>query len=1112
MVGKLYICEDYIAHKTYKMFNKKLLQENEALKLRIIALEKQIDNPKTGLEDYFRRAIEQVPLFGIIVSPAGKIVYCNSYGLNFVGWEVGELIGQDYFDVFVPKNDQTGRRQDYERAIKRAGYWEENMRTIVTKLGELKYLNFSAVVLKDEMGNISGLAKIGADITEQVGTSNALQNSNEALQDLFDNSNDLIFICTMTGKFLFANRAFMQKVGYEVDELSTLNIKQLLHPQSKSQTYLDLIKIVRGQGYVKFETSLITKQGRRLYLEGNVSCRLEENKPVAMRGILYDTTDKIRAEKAQSLYYSIANLAVQSKNLKELYKRIHEELGKVIEVNNFYIKLYSDDKKDILFPYYVDEERKHLPTIYKRPLGRGLTDYVMEKKTPMFLYEEDILQLNIYSKIETFGKVPKVWIGVPLWFENEVIGLISVKSYQSQNTYNHADLELLDFISGQIALAIRRKRAELGMIASEKKFRNIFESFQDIYYHADLNGKIILISPSVEEITGYTQAEITGKSLGEFTTSAKKLPEFLHDIFVQTKLKNYETGLRTKSGRVIESISNIKLTYDDEGQPYGLEGVIHDITEPKRASEETLKAKELAEQSLKVKESFLANMSHEIRTPMNGVIGMIDLMLASPLNEKQTDYMQTVKKSSETLMEILNNILDLSKIEAGKMKLHKRLTDFHEALQKIKHLFTQQAEVKQNNIRVEIDKDVPHYLIADETRLLQIMANLTSNAVKFTTQGNIILKASVLEKQGKKYHIKVAVQDTGIGIAKKDIKLLFDIFSQVDNSFAKSQGGTGLGLAISKELTKLMDGEINVESTPDKGSTFWFTFKAISTSRTFEQSYAEENQQEVWQIDLSHLQPHILITDDNEINRRVASEILKKVGCKIDFAPSGKVCIEKVQLAHRNHSPYSLILMDIQMPDLDGVLTTRLLRDLGIDLPPIIAMTAYAMRQDRKKFIAKGLDDYLAKPVNAYELIKMVERYLNFPSKLKAEEAMPSLHSPQGQAGEEIDLEKIAQLLKYGGKDLVAETWEVFIHETTAFIDTIEYALACQQYHDIAEPLHTLKGNAGTLGIRQVYNVATNMEQQLKQPDNHLASLWNNLKWAFNAFKQHYKGYLENMP
>jgi len=1091
------------------MSNKALLQENEALKLRILQLEQQLYTPQKGLEGYFRKAIAQVPLFGIIVSPAGKIVYCNNYGLNFVGWDDEKLIGLDYFDVFVPKNDQTGRRQDYEKAIKREGYWEENMRTIMTRTGEAKYLNFSAVVLKDEQGKITGLAKIGADITEQVQTSIALQNSNEALQDLFDNSNDLIFICTMTGQFLFANRTFMQKIGYEAHELSTLNVKQLLHHSTKTSTYQDLIKIIRGQGHVKFETSLVTKQGRRLYLEGNVSCRLEKNKPVAVRGILYDTTDKIRAEKAQTLYYSIANLAVQSKDLQELYKRIHEELGKVIEVNNFYIKLYSDNKQDLLFPYYVDEQRTYLPLIEKRPLGKGLTDYVMRGKRPAFFYEEDILELTVYNRIEIFGKIPKIWIGVPLWFENEVIGLISVKSYHSKNTYNKADLELLDFISRQVALAIRRKRSELAMIESEKMFRNIFESFQDIYYQADLNGKVILISPSVEEITGYKPEEIIGKNLAEFTTSGERIADFLEDIFVQTKIKNYETGLRTKLGRVMQCISHIKLTYDDEGQPFGLEGVIRDITELKRASEEALKAKELAEQSLRVKESFLANMSHEIRTPMNGVIGMIDLMLATVLDTTQESYMQTVKKSSETLMSILNNILDLSKIEAGKMKLHKRITDFHSSIEKIKHLFTQQAEAKQNTIRVEIEKDVPQYMLIDETRLLQIMANLTSNAVKFTTQGHILLQASVIAKHGRKFHIKVAVQDTGIGIAKKDIKLLFDIFSQVDNSFAKAQSGTGLGLAISKELAKLMDGEIHVETIPNQGSTFWFTFKAQSTAHTANLQL-QTNEQTMWHTDLTAFSPYILITDDNEINRRVAFEILKRVGCRLDLADSGATCIEKVKVAHDKQTPYDLILMDIQMPDLDGVATTKLLRELGIPLPPIIAMTAYAMRQDRKKFIGKGLDDYIAKPIHAQDLISKVEKYILVAHKdtlsLKEKEKKTDKKSKKHGV---IDAEKVAQLLKYGGKELIAETWEDFIVEAKEQLLLIENALATQSYAVIASPLHTLKGNAGTLGIARVYENALKMEISLKNNQTDLPPIWEMLKNDFQYFQSYYKEWLK---
>lgn len=1198
-----------------------LLQENELLKQRIAYLENRLfetENKKDITNEtavYFQKAIENIPLFGIVVNAEGKITFCNQYGLRMTGWTQEALIGQDYFEAFVPKNDQPDRRQDYQQAIQHEGYWEESTRVLLTRFNEIRYLNFSSIVLKNEKNEVTGLAKIGTDVTDQKMVSLALQRSNEALQDLFDNSNDLIFICSFSGKFLFANQAFLKKIGYDADELRNLNVQDLIHPKEKGNTYQLIMQTARGETIPKFETVLVNKKGKRVYLEGNVSCRFENNSPTAVRGIVYDITEKIRAEKAQTLYYSIANLIVKSKNLNQLYQSIHQELGKVIEVNNFYIKLYNEDKTEIQFPYYVDEARDNEAKIMKRKSGRGLTDYVMKEERAVFLYGEEVIDLLEKEHLTLFGPMPKVWIGVPLKFENEVIGLISVKDYKNRNTYNYSDLELLDFISGQIALAIQRKRyeeqlsnqkarleaifessshmmwsinrhnrltsfnnnyveaiesqygftptlysslhevknelerqevydfwreqyapafrgkmqhfelkikmpdntyrwreiflnpirlsdgrieevsaiahditdkkrSELSLIASEEKFRNIFESFQDVYYHADLQGIVLLISPSVQEVTGFEPREIIGNRLSEFTSNPEKWSEVLTNLLQVGKIKNYETSLRTKIGDTIQSISNIKLIYDESNQPIGIEGVVRDITELKKATEEVLRAKEIAEQSLKVKESFLANMSHEIRTPMNGIIGMIDLMLDTPLNPQQQEYVQTVKKSSETLLNILNNILDLSKIEAGKMKLQKRSMDLRSAVDKVYTLFRQQANAKNNHLHYEVNAEIPRYLLADETRLIQIMSNLTSNAIKFTQNGEITLCVSLLKNTQKAHTIKVEVKDSGIGIDEKNLQFLFNTFSQVDNSFSKAHGGTGLGLAISKELCRMMHGDIGVESSADIGSTFWFTFQAEETQIPPVSDMPDYLDLRSGKL-FGEYVPFILVVDDNAVNRKVATEILKKVGCKIDIAESGQESIQKAQA-----NKYDIILMDIQMPEMDGVETTRRMKALlPTKQPPIIAMTAYSMKEDRQKFIAQGLDDYLSKPINAQKLIQKIREYLVKSGKITADINIP----PQNkQTSKEkateiskslVNLQVVEQLKKYGGEALVVETWAEFVQDTQVLLAEISSYFKDANYTDMLKPLHTLKGNAGTVGAEQIHLQADFLEKKLKNHD-----------------------------
>ncbi|MFT7198246.1 MAG: CheY-like chemotaxis protein/HPt (histidine-containing phosphotransfer) domain-containing protein, partial [Marinoscillum sp.] len=488
------------------------------------------------------------------------------------------------------------------------------------------------------------------------------------------------------------------------------------------------------------------------------------------------------------------------------------------------------------------------------------------------------------------------------------------------------------------------------------------------------------------------------------------------------------------------------------------------------------------------------------RTPMNGIIGMIDLIGSTKLNKEQADYIRTIKKSSDNLLDILNDILDLSKIEAGKMELRKGAVKLFDTFKKIYDLYSQQAHLSGNTLFYHLDEKLPEYVMADETRLIQVLSNLTSNAIKFSPKkGNINISLRVVKQENDLFTFKVSIKDSGIGIQQNDIFKLFKSFSQIDSSISKNYSGSGLGLVISKELVKSMGGEIGVASTPGLGSTFWFTFQALATDPPTTETKEESGFVKQFKEDI----PHILLVDDNHINRNVAKSILKKSGCRVIEAASGKEAIAKV----KKHK-FDLIFMDVQMPDMDGIEATNIIKSLGIkNLSPIVAMTAYSMEEDRANFLSKGMDDYMPKPIKAKSLIDTVKKWIHFEAKTVNAEVF-------NESTEELIINQntLNHLHKYGGEELIKSVLSDFEIEASNQVANIVKWNKLGEYDLMLKELHTLKGNAGTLGIERLCAQSRNLESKLKQNDfQNLDKEVKMISKSFADFKYNYKSFIATL-
>jgi len=695
--------------------------------------------------------------------------------------------------------------------------------------------------------------------------------------------------------------------------------------------------------------------------------------------------------------------------------------------------------------------------IYVNPVAERITEYSKEE-----LYEKhfrDLIPVEYQEKVMHFYAEQIQEARVTSYHEFPIITKSGQERWIGQSV-QYSPLEEANYEFTALAIDItERKNFERNISLQEEKYRNIIANMNLGLLEVDLREVIQYSNQGFSEISGYSNEELIGKRAPDLFMhgiNAEKMKRQVQER-VRGNSDIYEVSVKNKRGELRWWMISGAPNYNDAGELIGSIGIHLDITDQKRLEQQLEVAIIKAEESSKAKEVFLANMSHEIRTPLNAIIGMNRELGRGTLDEKQRLYLTNASTASQHLLSIINNILDISKIEAGEFQLDQYHFNLNETMNDVAAIMQNRAEEKGLKLYTHIAEQISPTLIGDSSRIRQILLNLVGNAIKFTDRGNVSMTCNLLEKDRQGQKIRLSIADTGIGMNEAFTQNIFNKFSQEDKSISRKQGGTGLGMAITYELVQLMKGKIQVKSQKNIGTTIEIELTLqvgdplkVAVTTTVDQV-----------VDIS--EARILLVEDNEFNRLVATSILKHYNCEVQEAVHG---LEAVTMLHSRS--FDVILMDLQMPVMDGFESTKVIRnELGITTP-IIALTANAFKTEIDHCMAVGMNDCVTKPYEEKTLVDAIYKHIS-----------------QGKSRNNKELELNAKFntmlynlnklidISRGDKEYVGKMIRIFIDQSEAAVRQIREAYAVKDLETVYKTAHRIKPSIDSLEI-------TNLREEIR--------------------------------
>ncbi|WP_082532581.1 PAS domain S-box protein [Pelomonas sp. Root1237] len=936
----------------------------------------------------------------------------------------------------------------------------------------------SVTALRDVEDRIIGYLLIGTDNTARKQAEEALLKAGALQSAIFNSANFSSIATDAKGVIQIFNVGAERMLGYAAaDVMNKITPADISDPQEVIARALALsvelettiapgfealvFKASRGIEDI-YELTYIRKDGSRLPAVVSVTAlRDAQNAIIGYLLIGTDNTARKRAEEALLKAGALQNAIFNSAN----FSSIATDAKGVIQIFNVgaermlgYTAADVVNKitpADISDPPELIERAKALSVELETPIAPGFEALVFKASRGI----EDIYELTYIRKDGSrFGAV--VSVTALRDAQDAIIGYLLI------GTDNTARQQ------------VEEERQKLDQRLRDQHFytRSLIESNIDALMTTDPRGIITDVNKQTEALTGCTRDELIGAPFKNYFTAPHRAEAGIKRVLAEGKVTNYELTVRARDGKLTVVSYNATTFHDRDRQLQGVFAAARDITERKQYEESLRHATQKAEQANRAKSEFLANMSHEIRTPMNAVIGLTYLLGETSLDEEQLAFLAKVKLASKSLLVVLNNVLDLSKIEAGELIVESTAFGLRSLLKELSEVMAVQAEAKGVAFEIVVEDELPVVLEGDATRLSQILTNLLSNAIKFTEQGSVELHVRMLAATAQHATLSFAVQDTGIGIAPEVQKQLFAPFAQADASITRRFGGTGLGLSIVKRLANLMGGHVSLESTPGVGSVFSvvldFALASPDAVARLEAPPAAAGERALLDI-------RVLVVDDSDINLDVTKRILELEGAKVLLANNGQ---EAFDLLEAQPHAIDVVLMDVQMPVLDGHDATRRIRlELHLADLPIIALTAGALSSERQRATAAGMDDYLVKPFDPRSLVASILRRV---APVNGRPVQPVAGSPDSSAPESLpqpwpEIEGIDGL---DVRERLSNDFGLFKLMLKRLLDEfpeVSIPIAAQAPIDLAihaSRMHKLRGSAGTLGAREIHQLAGEAE------------------------------------